>query len=108
VSDAALRAVERDAPGTEAHAAALARAGRWVEAEKLYRALYVAAREEEWSVALDLADLPISETRGPFVSDRCRELAARRKGLIRAMRRLSRARIDAERRAGGKRRGRRA
>jgi hypothetical protein len=99
VSDAALRGAERAAPGSEAHACALARAGRWIEAEKAYRALRDEARQEEWTVALDLADLPISETRGPFVSDRCRELAGRRKGLIRDIRRFSRARIDAERRA---------
>ena len=97
--DTSLRSVERQSPGSEAHACALARAGRWVEAECLYRTLYEAARDEEWTVALDIAHLPISETRGPVVSDRCRQLQVRRKGLIRTMRRLSHARIDAERRS---------
>jgi hypothetical protein len=41
---------------------------------------------------------------GPEVSVRCRELSARYKGLMLDVRRFSRARIDAERRAKGARR----
>jgi hypothetical protein len=104
VSDAALRAAARTAPGSESHAVALARAGRWVEAERLYRELRDAARHDQWTVGLEIRCLPISETRGPEVSVRCRELSARYKGLMLDVRRFSRARIDAERRAKGARR----
>lgn len=97
MSDAALRRVERDAPGTEAHAAALARAGRWPEAEGLYRRLRDEAREREWSLSLELRSLPISETRGPVTSDRARALRAAVMAAMREVRHLSRARAACER-----------
>jgi dihydrodipicolinate synthase/N-acetylneuraminate lyase len=52
VADAALRGAARAAPGSEAHAVALARAGRWAEAAALYEALVEAAwlkvKDGEW------------------------------------------------------------
>lgn len=97
MSDATLRSVERTAPGTEAHAAALARAGRWAEAAGLYRRLRDEAREREWSLGLELRSLPISETRGPVTSDRARALRAAVVAAMREVRHLSRARAACER-----------
>jgi hypothetical protein len=99
VSDAALRLAEREAPGTERHAAALARVGRWREAEALYRRLRDEATEALWSVNIERQSLPISETRGPTISDRARALRNRAVALHLDARRLSRARIEAERNA---------
>ena len=107
MADAALRAVERTGPGSEAHAAALARAGYWAKAEAIYHRLYDEAKEAEWLVSFDLRFLPISETRGPDVSDRCKALAARRKALMLDKRRFSRARVACERALGNAKRRRR-
>ena len=96
MSDTLLRS--RDlTPGTETHAAYLARAGRWVEAEAIYRRLRDEAREAQWSAGLALSALPISETRGPVVSDLCRALSSQRKALMLDVRRYSRARAACER-----------
>lgn len=97
MSDAALRRAERDAPGTEAHAAELARAGRWREAEALYHRLRDEARERQWTLGLELQALPISETRGPVVSERARPARAAYLAAIREVRHLSRARAACER-----------
>lgn len=94
MSDTALRSAQ---PGTETRAAQLARVGRWREAEAAYRVLRDAARQEEWTVGLELQSLPISETQGPVVSDRCRALASRRKALMLTVRYLSRAHAACER-----------
>lgn len=99
--DTSLRSAQRTAPGSEAHAVAMARAGRWVEAERLYRELRDQARQDQWTCGLEREALPISETRGPVVSERARDLKARYKGLMLNVRRFSRARADAERRAKG-------
>jgi hypothetical protein len=80
VSDAALRAVERAAPGTEAHAAALARAGRWVDAADAWakvapgteRHADALARAGRWVEAGDLFRLLATS------ADAERELALRR------------------------------
>lgn len=97
MSDAALRRAELGAPGTETHAATLARAGRWREAEALYRRLRDEARERQWALGIALEDLPISETRGPALSARALEARAAYLAAIREVRHLSRARAACER-----------
>jgi hypothetical protein len=61
VSDRALRAVERHARGSEAHAAALARAGRWAEAADAYRLLVAAADKSREAALHSLRDAEFTQ-----------------------------------------------